>query len=108
MHVRITDVCPRFEWVVVVCRSLEDQTLVLVPLFDVEELRFQGIIVAHLVARDVVKPALSVGVAVVAMFVAVSGGFHPKRAVGMEKFDVGPFVVAAPPPSTIFLTVATD
>ena len=42
------------------------------------------------------------------MFVAVSGGFHPKRAVGMEKFNVGPFVVAAPPPSTIFLTVATD
>ena len=107
VHVRISDVCPWFKRVVVVGSCLENQALVLVPGFDVEHLGFQSVIVPHLVAGDVVETTLSIGVAVVAMLVAVSSCLDPKRAVGVEELDVGAFPVA-PAPGAILLPVAAD
>ena len=98
--------CTWFERVVVVRRRLEDQTLILVAILDVEQLRFERVVVAHLVAGDVVKPALAVGVAVVSVLVAVACGFHPERAVCMKKFNVRTLSIA-PPPLTVFLTIST-
>ena len=107
VHVRVADVRPGLKRVIVVGGRLENQALVLVPRFDVEHLSFQGVVVPHLVAGDVVETALSVGVAVVAVLVAVSSRLDPKGAVGVKELDVGAFPVA-PTPSSIFLAVAAD
>ena len=108
VHISIPNVSSWFERIVVVGPGLENQTLIRITFLDVEHLPLQSVIVPHLVSGDVVKAALAVSIAVVAVLVAVSGGFHPKRAVRVEELDVGQFVVATPTPFAIFLAVATD
>ena len=108
MNVRVANVRTRLKRIVVVRSCFENQTLIGLAVFDMKHLALQGIVVAHLVAGDVVKTSLSISVAVVSVFVAVSGGLHPKGAIRVEKFDVGQLVVATPAPCSIFLAVAAD
>ena len=107
VHVRVTDVRPRLKRIVVVGGRLENQALVLVPGLDVEHLGFQGVVVPHLVAGDVVETTLSISVAVVAVLVAVASRFHPKRTISVKELDVGAFPVA-PAPRAVLLAVAAD
>ena len=92
MNVCITDMRSRLKRIVVVGRCFENEALILVTGFDVKELGLHGIVITHLVAGDVIETALSVGIAVIAVLIAVSRSFHPKRSIGMEKLNVCAFV----------------
>ena len=72
LHVGIPDVSTTGAWVIVVRRSFEDQTLVYVALLHVEERLQQAVAVAHLIACDVVKSLLWVGIRVIAVLVGVA------------------------------------
>ena len=91
MDVGIPNVGPRLEGIVVVGGSFENQTLVLASLLDVKELSFKRMVVTHLVPDDAIKTSLTIRIAVVAMLVAVSCRFHPKRAFGMKKLNMRSF-----------------
>ena len=91
MHIGIANVRTWLEWIVVIGRGFENQTLVLAPLLDVKELSFKRMVVAHLIPDDAIKTSLTIRIAVVAMLVAVSCRFHPKRAIGMKKLNMRSF-----------------
>ena len=71
VHVRIPNVGSRLEGIVVVGRSLENQTLVFISFLHMEKLSLKGMVVPHLISDDAIKPALTVGIAVISVFIAV-------------------------------------
>ncbi len=88
LAIGITYVCATRKRVIVVGRRLENQPLELPAVRQVEQLRIDHVVVAHLVPGDVVKAFLRVGIGIVSVLVGVALGFHPKRAILIEELDV--------------------
>ena len=101
------DVRSRLKRIIVVRSSLENQTLKGVAFLDVEELGLKCVIVAHLIAGDVIKLP-PVDIAVVAMLVAVTRGLHPKRTICVKKFDVRNFITKPFAISNVVSTYRND
>ena len=105
LAVGVTNMSTAGVGVVVVGRRLEDQTLEFAAFGDVEELGIDHIIIAHLVAGDVVKPLLRVCIGIVAVFVRIALGFHPEGAILVEELDVHGLI---PEPGAILQSGAAD
>ena len=105
LHVGIANVGAARVGVVVVGRRLEDQTLELAAVGDVEQLCIDHIIMAHLVPGDVVESLLRVGVGVIAVLIGIALGLDPERAVLVEELDVHRLVAK---PRAVLKTRAAD
>ena len=92
VNVRVPNVGPRFKGIIVIGCSLENQALIGIAILDVKEFGFERVVVAHLVAGDVVKSSLPVSIAVISMLVAVPRRLHPKCAVSVKELNVRTFI----------------